>query len=301
MRALIALAFACFVGIAASQPPVPSTFKAAESKDGATDRHQAPSSDVGPSTSQKAPSHVPLASPVPQTPTQQVAASSDEGNKDAKPAHHWWGEADWWVAVFTGLLCVVTAVLALFTYWLWAGAERSGLRQLKMTRHSLNVSRRAADAAAATVAHMQAASAQELRAHVMVDKLALEMIGTKTHIVITVANYGRTPARNVVVSASALVETAAEENTLSVEPQFASVVRPGAIAPTQDHSSIVPLEIADAFEVEGGRLWLFVTGEVTYHDGFTPDRRSTFRYKRTGPNWMREQAMERCQAGNDAN
>lgn len=54
-----------------------------------------------------------------------VSAHGGEDNPDVTGENHKWSASpDWWVAIFTGGLTFVTAVLAAFTYCLWRSTSR---------------------------------------------------------------------------------------------------------------------------------------------------------------------------------
>ena len=73
-------------------------------------------------------------------------AYENEGNEQGQAERSWWGNPEVWIAVFTGLLFLVTFALARYTYRLWKETQRLASDASKATESSLKISKVAADA-----------------------------------------------------------------------------------------------------------------------------------------------------------
>jgi len=110
----------------------------------------------------------------------------------------WWTHPDWWVAIGTFGLALVTGVLAYYTYQLWSDARQSSDQRTLETRQALEI---ASVTAKATEASVQSARRMEGPFLVVLDAMfpvqdfigAGQPFGNPTFI-FRLLNAGRTPA-----------------------------------------------------------------------------------------------------------
>jgi len=176
----------------------------------------------------------------------------DKGN------HEGTNFAEWLVALFTGLLVVVTGWLVYYTKNLWASTKNL------------------VDDANETAKH-------ELRAYISAANGALRLIPGTTVLRAEVAlmNSGRTPAHNVRYAITGAIRPSGE---LGDFPEQDLSTRKQPIAPnahwTVGHEFIdPPLTAADIHDVESRKKWVYVWGMAKYSDIFGRTHTLKFRYR----------------------
>jgi hypothetical protein len=182
---------------------------------------------------------------------------------------------EWVTASLTLLLVVVTAALAVYTFGLWG--ETKNL---------------AGDAAIK--------SEKELRAYVMVESIALETKKADTTLIVTLKNYGNTPATKVRIwgKFSAIRKQDRDVGELAADPE-PIWMQCGAIAPTGTHAVHVDMGLFDGgADIEDRRAAFYFWGCVEYNDGFQDGRWSRFQMLRRGPHWLNDGILEISEHGN---
>lgn len=185
------------------------------------------------------------------------------------------------IAYATVALAVVTLFLAIFTWRLW---------------NSTSELVKGAD----KTAEMQ------LRAYVCFAGAEITGAGTETaQGVVLIKNCGKTPARNVTVSATASALNTLDKIVFNPTPAGPNSSRLD-IAPDVSGSRNIPLNtiIGDqgkfAAFMSGSRV-LYIYGEILYTDVFAKDRKTKFRLKIGGDaGWPINNSMTVCPEGNEA-
>lgn len=124
--------------IAASHPPVPSISNCAASEPCATQKSEVSAASV---TDFGAPSTANIHF------AQSGVSNQTEAKKPHKPSEEWWATPDWWIAIITAILAVVTWSLVVQTRRLVAEAQSTSNRQAHETAQAIAISRQTADAA----------------------------------------------------------------------------------------------------------------------------------------------------------
>lgn len=207
-----------------------------------------------------------------------------------------------WLAIVTfGLVIVGSFQLGLFWWQLRLIRE-----SLVDTKKAANAAHKSAEVAERTVAMMKDTAERQLRAYAMVTRVEIVKVHPNKHrefvkewIHITIKNFGQIPASNVTY----WVAIYPKEYPLQTEP---GVLDPlvqtfGPIAPGDTFMIRTEIPLMNADALADGHTALYSHGEVQYHDGFTPNRRTMFRHMRQGgDNWSQNGDMEVCEFGNDA-
>jgi len=169
---------------------------------------------------------------------------------------NWTTHADWWVAISTGCLALITAALAFFTWKLWAATG--------------NLVREAEDT-----------SKRQLRAYVNISDAQhrLNEQGV-AEVRVDFRNFGQTPAYRV--STWTRLEFGEPESPpdlsrpLHLVPQAKGALGPGASMHCYLESK-GPIAAELSLELLTGGKALFVAGELRYFDCFNTERRTTYR------------------------
>lgn len=159
----------------------------------------------------------------------------------------------------------------------------------------------------ATFKQTRTSAEKQLRAYALVK--TVEMIPTKaewpkmmTGVRVTIHNFGHVPATDIEFALN--INTAAIDHAGEVpQNRFAvgAARQTCVIAPHDDYwieADFPPLE-SGLHRLENGEWELFVTGHLTYNDGFKSGRATKFKFSRTGPNWLRPGELSVCDDGND--
>lgn len=141
----IMLLFAVNLSFAESQPPSPSNLKNAEQPNTHSKKNKG-AADQSKISSESVTSTEKLL----DAQGQKEAAQKPAHKHDEKSSGEWWVTPGWWVAIFTGVLAIITATLAYFTFRLWTSTKTmvietaaTSKRQSAETKESLEISRRA--------------------------------------------------------------------------------------------------------------------------------------------------------------
>lgn len=195
-----------------------------------------------------------------------------------------------WLERFTGLLALVSAVQIGF-----------------LIRADIN-SAKSAQAAARTVASMEATAERQLRAYIAIESAFLDGIpkaGETITVSISVKNYGKTPAYKCVASVNCAIldfdgDKAADIFPDDLDAEFVGVIHPGAVLTKSRIRPSISGDEARGLLTRKKALWLF--GKFTYAVVFDmPLRETKFRYLLTAdiPGRIRCN-FGRSQYGNDA-
>lgn len=139
---------------------------------------------------------------------QEKTANNTTSSHKEESAAEWWKKPDIWVAVFTGILAVITGALAYFTLMLWRAtktmvdeASLTSIRQATETKDALEVSRNAANAAMEQAKISTDALQRSNRAWLglagpveMITPLSFDKNNVCCNIRLTVKNVGASPA-----------------------------------------------------------------------------------------------------------
>jgi hypothetical protein len=183
------------------------------------------------------------------------------------------------IAVFTFFLAFATIGLAVFTYNLW---DETG----KLVRGTEDTAKR------------------QLRAYVMVLKAEIVNAARRPNmpgfreawIDVTFQNFGQIPATDVTGQFAMCMK----ELPLTIDLDGNQTTKPmGLIAPGDKYTTQLNIAVNGIHALTASMNALFVYGEVSYHDGFTPNRVTFFRYmRRGGEDLSRDSEMKTCPEGN---
>jgi hypothetical protein len=207
--------------------------------------------------------------------------SNEQHVATPEPTHHqhWYAEADWWVAGFTGALFLATVGLWIFTALLW-----------RATKRAVQDSARGIKIASRTLKHSKKASERELRAYVTVKLMGISIPREgRAMAQVDIFNQGKTPAHDVIVlwSVCASGELTPEEidsaDTLASNPEESvMVIGPGDFRGANVIvKGFTPSEIA---AIHGKKQYAWVIGRVEYKDAFGHRRRTRFCHRYQGQN-----------------
>jgi hypothetical protein len=279
MRALIAIALACCLGVAgaASQPPAPSAYKAS-----APQQSHASEPDGKRGAKAGEAKQAPLvvlnvdASPVAKS---SGGEQTSKGNEESP----WKGVWDAMMALSTLALAGITGVLVYFTRGILVAAEE----QFPHFKENVQAAKDAATAATATVATMQQNAAKELRAYVGVSRALFRRQSQGFLIAeVDILNCGKTPAKIVRLELHYRIEnlpcdTASEE-------QKGGVLMPGLVWRL---AQAQPVRANVATAITEGAATAVVWGRIDYLDEFGGENWTTFRFvngMKTGDDWQVE-------------
>ncbi len=213
---------------------------------------------------------------------QQQAPSENRIAPESQYEGAWYARPDWWIAGFTFALFLATGGLWIFTALLWCETRGAG----ELNRRSLRIARRSLDQARATSAH-------ELRAYVFVyyTRVKPKESSDKSDrfVRFKYANSGKTPAKNVRVSARAIQVAAGSAVNLTNLPE-ASLM--GPLGPEDERSRDVDIEVRNGSE--GAETHLY--GRIDYEDEFSRERWTTFH---TWSDHTTGKTMHTAKDGND--
>src|ERR1051326_4732465 len=108
-------------------------------------------------------------------------------------AFAWYERPDWWVAIGTGVLALVTAALAVYTYRLFREARLARADSV----HALGVAEKSAAAATRSADVAKESMQRQLRAYVTVDRITTDKVDDKmipTVVSVRLINSGQTPS-----------------------------------------------------------------------------------------------------------
>ena len=198
---------------------------------------------------------------------------------------HWWQSADWWLAIFTGLLLVVAISQVFLFFW-----------QLKLIREqsndasqTANAARLSAEAARESVELSRQVSKAELRAYLGVDEdtrpeitQLLEDNVLTLHAVIK--NSGKTPAYKVKRALKVYCLDCPLPNDFQFPDPTATALGTEMLNPGEQTFHLfdygiaaMPADIrAQVFDPVGGNKRIFVLGHVVYEDAFGERHHTNF-------------------------
>lgn len=184
------------------------------------------------------------------------------------------------IACFTIALAFATIGLAAFTYNLWGETG-------KLVKGSDDTAQR------------------QLRAYVMVLKAEVVNADRRPNIPrvgrewvdITFQNFGQIPATKAIGNFAMCIK----ELPLTTHLDGVRITKPmGLIAPGDKYTARLNVAVSNIHTLTAPKNAFFVHGEVSYHDGFHPDRVTYFRYmRRGGEDLTRDSEMETCPEGNE--
>lgn len=180
------------------------------------------------------------AEPKTAPPLLDVDAENEDGvAPDGKGEGHWYANADWWVAGFTGALFGATLGLWIFTWLLWGATKKA-------------------------VNHASVSSQKELRAYIAVYPMGVAQLIGSTEALgqVRVQNVGRTPARNVtVIVQAAFGDRGRDDFPIKDAGQSDRSIQPGAdlLQGSRDRLDVGKI-------MSGAGIYIFVWGEVRYRD-----------------------------------
>jgi hypothetical protein len=281
MRALTLLLVLLFAGSAwaQSQVPPPTPSKASQDKKPHPDQStQNTSAQDG--NSNKAPFPVTLDNPV--TIQKSDRDRNDDREEGERKASSDWGlvVATFALAGITLILAVITGVLAKYTFRLWGATD-------KLVKGAEDTAER------------------QLRAYVMVLKAEIVNVGRRPYLPgvsepwvdVTFKNFGQIPATKVIGKFAMCIKESPLTTDLDGRQ---TIVAMGLIAPGDTHTSRLNVAVNDRHTLTDSKNAFFVHGEVSYHDGFHPDRVTNFRYmRRGGEDLSRDSEMETYPEGNE--
>ena len=193
---------------------------------------------------------------------------------------------EWLVAIFTGLLVVVTAGLAVYTYRLWGATDR-------------------------LVTDAKDTSQRQLRAYVSVKNGKISELSTTEHIMakLTIINCGNTPAYALQkVSGITLAEFPLQHDIASqITSKFADgdfpkskeTLGPGAKLQMMGQFSTL-LEDTHISAIKSGTSAIYFFGEIRYLDAFERPQYMKFRYFVGGGAGIEGNQFAAYQEGNEA-
>lgn len=279
---IIALSF-CGYAFAESQPiqkDVPSISKKPERPDKSQNNSNA-----------EQPISIQPASTVNITMSGKLNAESKQNNPEKNEEPIKWSE--WLVAIFTGLLVIVTGYLVCYTRGLLIEARK----QFPHFRANVAAATRAANAAQKSVQTMESTASKELRAYVGQESVVIRAIPNGKNIEIVIKNFGKTIAKDVVIDI--LVSTPhvinAGGNNSGVQSIGEAVIKPniGVLMPSGTWPINVEFNRTDEISI-------FITGRIDYKDVFDNPQWTTFKCSKGQMNGAGRWHTETTQDGNDA-
>ena len=210
-------------------------------------------------------------------------------------------EHDPLLALFTILLAVFTLFLWLATRRLVIDAQQSSIKQARTMRRSVAISKLSARAASSTVRHMQTNAAMELRAYVLVKKISIargpSLLSAKKepHLLVSLINFGKIPARNLLLRYTIIPG----QPMRMVRPFLDMDCNAGVIAPSDEFTMRVRLSEEMHISFSTNENTIHAVGDLSYHDGFSDGKLTSFWFKRIGPKWTIEGDFDINDRGND--
>lgn len=212
------------------------------------------------------------------------AAPADAGTQQQKSTHDWWTEADWWVAIGTGILAAITGGLAYFTFQLWSD-----------TGKTIAIAQQSADAAVSN-----AQMTKEVVRGRMVLNASAGWYGTDTSRSIQGSivfhNAGQTPVYEIInVMVFGLFDSPKVGFPLD---QSATYRRTMVGAGVRDHDGL-SWKLLDSHErarIERGEQSFYIYGRMDYRDIFGDPQFIEYRYVSCGEIDMWKFRM--CSEGN---
>jgi hypothetical protein len=246
----------------------------------------------------------------------QPEPNDTKANHNEKSPNEGWASAERWVAIFTGLLWVTTAILASYTAFLWGATKRlandakdTADRQARETQESLRIATESANAAKLTVKTMEDTARKELRAYMGVDHIVIyddHLSSDSGHADIRIKNFGNTMAKSTQIWIEASEPVGDPDFNEKGERRAKTVVMPKEALGFKQ-----PIE-----RTMGGTMSnlnpgiLRIWGRIEYTDVFGQDHWTTFRFmndRRTSfpsPSGVGHQvygwSTKTCDEGNDA-
>jgi hypothetical protein len=238
-----------------------------------------------------------------------VEAANDKHRTEG--GSYWPQVAEWGLVIGTVALAIYTARLFYATKRMADDARQTADKQAAHTEASIAVAERSADAAcqaaAATetsVATMKATAERQLRAYVMIDSVEAaekepRQFPMPISYVVTIRNFGDTPAYDAEIIADAELAPATEENRLTNSLVRETKTSRMPIGPGGEiHLKVDPpkMVLAQLNELIAHARELYVYGVVHYRDAFGHNRTTRFRLRRAED----DHAMIACAEGNEA-
>jgi hypothetical protein len=238
-----------------------------------------------------------------------VEAANDKHRTEG--GSYWPQVAEWGLVIGTVALAIYTARLFYATKRMADDARQTADKQAAHTEASIAVAERSADAAcqaaAATetsVATMKATAERQLRAYVMIDTIQPGVRGPLPYpmpipYVITIKNFGQTPAYDAEVDAEAGIEPIANERHLASTPRGPGKSSRMPIGPGGEiHITLTPPVLTQP-AMDGlvnHTCALYVLGIIRYRDAFGKLHTTRFCQRRADDG----HAMMGCAHGNEA-
>ncbi len=202
---------------------------------------------------------------------------------------------EFWTAVGTGALAVITAALAIFTYRLWRStgnlvedAERTAVRQLRADVFVENARIVAADANSNFIEPNRTIFA-----------------GGGTGVVIEFRNFGQTPAYDAQATISTELVDWPLITELVPKARFDDPkISKASMGPSSNRAifwvSGVVLSTEVLGDLRSGKKAIFVFGEIRYRDAFGNDRFTRYRFYTGGPLGVMGPSLAAHTDGNEA-
>lgn len=220
--------------------------------------------------------------------------SNDEKKREQDDLEAQQDMAFWAKAMFFATL--IGAAVSSFATWLL-------YLTLKQSRRATFAALRAAVAGRQSVRVANNSAEKQLRAYALVKSVIVERRHFGHEVVtVHIHNFGQTPARdleywiNVNSATRGLIGEVPINATVNSEPNNV-----GVVGPRDDfHASVSLPEFANGLGIEIGVSALYVSGWLTYNNGFNSGCRTTFKFSRTGEDWRSDGDLEICGDGNTA-
>lgn len=216
-----------------------------------------------------------------KTANDKQPSSTDERNAKAQEDVAWWTP---WLLLVAFLEMLVTGAGVWLVY------------------RTLYHTKRAADAAHATVQSMESTSARQLRAYVHVWRCTMSISEGAAHVRVRLENAGSTPAYKASGYATVWVDTfPTPQNIPTTKPKLGTDIGPGGKMTMWRRT---PISDAEMKRVTEGTHVIWVTGILDYQDAFKQPRHVDFRYFLAGyevPKAMTEKVrLSLCEQGNNS-
>jgi hypothetical protein len=193
----------------------------------------------------------------------------------------WYEMPDWWVAIFTFALVLVTGGLWFATFRMWRTTQQA----VNDGAAAITAAKRSAIAAEDALLHSRESSALQLQAYIFPKPVEIQDFETAPKVTISFENFGKTPAYEVVLWVTTGICIFPLEKEAD-QPLGSPNTSNGPLAPGDVIHRVIELPPISDIEKNGIKdreCALYLFGGINYVDAFKKPRFVRFCYIRGGP------------------